>query len=769
MFTMYSASVVKQAKNMRKAGSTLRRIRACLKRRATHAPAVSTIQRWLRNTPKADRPSKPKSKAAEATRRSSSCPRCRSASTERHGHRRTRGSGRTQRHRCRDCGHTYSLPRQFGRTKYGAHVVVESLILRARGRSLGDTQRAIGWRTGFHVAKPTIRAWSKRFGQDGLPPVARAGDPIQTRLLYHRQTYVYQLHERKANELAPRLLAGYLWSILRGKLPTDIFMEGSRCSQLTVPREINCLATPNPIVGMARMALLRSKSSYDRHRCVQQFLLACDVKTIACEVPVFLRNHEISKTRLHRKGTLSGHIDVLQVRDGKIHIWDYKPDARKAKKAAQQVFLYAVALSERTGIPLDQFVCGYFDDADAYTFLPRQVFYNSLRDYRFLPMRKRKRAFRKLCSLDNLWAAWEELKKRRGALGIDKMTVDQFANNVQWKLLQLHVMLRDKKYLPAPVVRRFVPKPNGKLRPLSAYCLRDRIVQLATKNVIEAFFEGKFRDCNFGFRPGRNAHQAVKRLLSYYRRGANVFLKLDLKEYYDTIDTAILLRLVGDEIPDPDFLDLLRKSLRLVVSTKGTLDVQSLGISQGSIVSPLLANIYLHELDGYMEDAGYLMIRYADDLVVACLTEEEAQGALARITTYLREHRKVAINNEKTSIQKDRVELLGFSIAPDSVRPSAKGTSKLKERISGACASSSSSSSGGGGGSDREELLAQLNTILRQWANYYVRDYTDAAVWEELDAWVRDTARLTPEEQAKLLSLAEMRNRFARNDVRLVG
>ncbi|BFH16271.1 group II intron reverse transcriptase/maturase [Paenibacillus melissococcoides] len=234
---------------------------------------------------------------------------------------------------------------------------------------------------------------------------------------------------------------------------------------------------------------------------------------------------------------------------------------------------------------------------------------------------------------DILWEAWKRVKAKGGSGGVDGITIDhivkefgeeRFVDEIQGKL-------RNGKYHPQPARRKEIPKPDGKMRPLGIPVIRDRVVQMATKMVIEPVFEADFKDCSYGFRPKRSQHDAIRHIRRAVKKGVYWVVDIDITGYFDNIPHEKLMRLVEQRISDRRVLQLIRKWLKAGFVKDDQFHETDLGSPQGGVISPLLANIYLNYLDTIWEkkfaEAGTL-VRYADDLVILCKTKEQALRAI---------------------------------------------------------------------------------------------------------------------------------------------
>ena len=269
----------------------------------------------------------------------------------------------------------------------------------------------------------------------------------------------------------------------------------------------------------------------------------------------------------------------------------------------------------------------------------------------------------KILSKDNLNEAYLKVKRNKGAAGVDGMEVGEMLGWLKENKERFLASLKNGKYKPKPVRRVEIPKPNGGKRKLGIPTVTDRLMQQAIAQVLQPIFEKTFSKNSYGFRPGRNAHQAIKQAKAYYEEGYTKIVDLDLAQYFDTVNHDILINMLREEVKDERVIELIRKYLKSGVMEGGIISRSEAGTPQGGNLSPLLSNIYLTKFDKLLESRGHKFVRYADDCNIYVKTERAAKRVMASSVRYLEGKLKLKVNHKKSKVGSPmREKFLGFSL-----------------------------------------------------------------------------------------------------------
>lgn len=334
----------------------------------------------------------------------------------------------------------------------------------------------------------------------------------------------------------------------------------------------------------------------------------------------------------------------------------------------------------------------------------------------------------------NVLRAWKRVKANKGAAGMDGMTVDDFAAYAREHWPTIREAILAGTYQPGPVRRVEIAKPTGGLRPLGIPTVLDRLIQQAIAQVLVPVFDPAFSEHSFGFRPGRSAHGAVRKVHGYVREGYRVAVDMDLSKFFDSVNHDALMRRVARKVRDKRVLKLIGAYLRAGVMVNGRLQETRKGVPQGGPLSPLLANIMLDDLDRELERRGHRFVRYADDFIIVVKSRRAGERVMASVVCFVERRLKLRVNAAKSRVAEvGKTEFLGFTFKAGRIRWSEAAFREFKRRIKLLTGRSWFVSM-----QYRMEKLAQY---VRGWMNYYgiSRYYRPIP---EVDEWLRRRVRM---------------------------
>lgn len=349
----------------------------------------------------------------------------------------------------------------------------------------------------------------------------------------------------------------------------------------------------------------------------------------------------------------------------------------------------------------------------------------------------------KVTRLKTLELAWRKVARNKGAAGVDGQSVKRFGHKAGKYLEELSQDLMAGTYRPQPIKRVEIPKGPGKTRPLGIPVVKDRIVQTALKMVIEPIFEHEFVESSYGFRPGRGCKDALREVDHLIKQGYTHVVDADMASYFDSIAHDRMMAQVEQRISDGRILDLIGGYLDQDVMSDMQRWTPVSGTPQGAVISPLLANLYLHPLDCLMRAKGYRMVRYADDFVVMCPSPERAQSALAEISAWVSEN-GLTLHPDKThigdcSVPGQGFEFLGYRFEAGKRLVRRKSLNALRDRIRSKTKRSR--------GDSMVRIIEDLNPMLRGWFGYF--KHANPYVFRSLDGFIRRRLRAIRRKQQK--------------------
>jgi group II intron reverse transcriptase/maturase len=340
-----------------------------------------------------------------------------------------------------------------------------------------------------------------------------------------------------------------------------------------------------------------------------------------------------------------------------------------------------------------------------------------------------------MLSLQALYVAYKQVKKNRGAAGIDGQSVDDFTQNLEKELKQLLLELQEKRYKAQPVKRVEIDKDDGGKRLLGIPTVRDRIVQQCLSNIMTPIFDPHFHPSSYGYRVGRSCHQAISKATLFIRRyNKRYVVDMDLSKCFDTLDHDLLIKCVRKRITDGSILSLIKQFLKSGIMIGSTFESSEIGSPQGGVISPLLSNIYLDEFDQEMMKRKHRIVRYADDILIFCTSTSGADNALKVASHILEVTLKLKVNERKTHIAHSDtgIKFLGVVIGSNYTRIQEKKLNNFKVKVKQLTKRN--------GGSNLAQRLKQLNPVLRGFVNYF-KIANISKILKRLASWIRRRLR----------------------------
>lgn len=341
---------------------------------------------------------------------------------------------------------------------------------------------------------------------------------------------------------------------------------------------------------------------------------------------------------------------------------------------------------------------------------------------------------------ENIDEAVEAVRRNRGAAGVDRMTVDELDAYFAQHREEIKAQIRAGKYRPSPVRRVYIPKANGKQRPLGIPVVVDRVVQQMTAQILSLGYDKYFSDSSYGFRPGRDCHQAIGRVLEYLNEGYEWVIDLDIAKYFDTVNHDKLISILRERINDAKTLRLVRQFLRAGVMEDGLVSPSEEGVPQGGPLSPILSNVYLDKLDKELEARGLHFVRYADDCDIFVKSERAADRVMKSVTSWLERKLRLKVSAEKTKVVRPtKSRFLGFTFWKNKdgwkCRPADDRKKRLYDKTREILCRKKAAAR------TMRSNFIQLNWLIRGWINYY-RIGSMRVFLKKYGEWLRHKVRV---------------------------
>ena len=346
----------------------------------------------------------------------------------------------------------------------------------------------------------------------------------------------------------------------------------------------------------------------------------------------------------------------------------------------------------------------------------------------------------KILSQKNLQEAMKRVKSNKGALGIDKMSVEEIDEYFSKHIEEIKTSIWEKKYRPQAVKRVYIPKPNGKKRPLGIPVVVDRVIQQAVEQVFSELYDECFSEHSYGFRPNRSAHQAMEEVLFYLNEGCEWVIDLDIEKYFDTVNHDKLISILREKVKDDVTLHLVRSFLRAGIMEDGIIRRNEEGVPQGGPLSPILSNIYLDRFDKELESRGLRFVRYADDCNIFVKSEMSANRVMKSVSSWLERKLFLKVNMTKTKVVRpSNSSFLGFTFWRNKdgwkSKPTYDRKQKLCKKIKEVLCRKKASAL------PLSTVFTKVNQIVRGWINYF-RIGSMKTFLTEFGEWLRHKIRV---------------------------